>query len=57
MPKIWKPKTEEYKKNNAILKIIIKNIVDEIKKRRGQAIIFRTLEYQLLPVKNAKFDI
>lgn len=57
MQKIWKPKTEKDKKNNAILKIINKNIVDKIKKRRSQATIFRTPEYQLLPVKNAKFDI
>ena len=47
---------EEKKKNDAILKIIKENILDEVKQKRSQATIFRTPEYHLLQAKNTEIN-
>lgn len=55
--KIWKLEMkEEKKKNDAILKIIKENILDEVKQKRSQATIFRTPEYHLLQAKNTEIN-
>lgn len=55
--KIWEPETEAEKEaNNAILKVINENIVAEVEKKRSQATIYDTLEYELLRSKNAEID-
>lgn len=55
--KICESETEGKKKNNTILKVIKENIIDEVKKEKSPATIFKTPEYQLLNEKNTEIDI